>query len=40
LPRDAAFLCDCFGRSDHAARDEALVAFVFACEDEHCVAMT
>src|ERR1700678_3708977 len=37
LSGDTAFLCDCFGGSDDATRDEALPALVLACEDEHRV---
>ena len=36
LPGDTVFR-DCFGRSHHATRNEALPALVFACEDEHRV---
>jgi hypothetical protein len=38
LPGDAALLRDRFGRSDHAARDEALPALVLAREDKDRVA--
>ena len=38
LPGDPSFLCDRFGRSHNAARDETLPAFVLACEDEDGVA--
>jgi hypothetical protein len=38
LPGNAALLRDRFGGSDNAARDEALPAFVLACEHENHVA--
>ena len=38
LPGDPAFLCDRFGQSDHAARDETWPAFVLAREDEDRIA--
>src|SRR5206468_10724780 len=34
LPGDPAFLCDRFGRGDHAACDETWPAFVLAGEDK------
>src|SRR5213593_3063313 len=38
LPGDPAFLCDRFGRSDDAARDETRPAFVLARKDEDRIA--
>src|SRR5204862_3282724 len=38
LPGNPAFLCDRFGRGDHAARDETWPALVFAREDEDGIA--
>jgi len=38
LPGDPTFLCDCFGRSDDAARDEACPALLLAREDEDVIA--
>ena len=38
LPCDPAFLCDCFGRSDDAARDKTWPALVLAREDKDRIA--
>src|SRR6266568_2086631 len=38
LPGDPAFLCDRFGRSDDAARDETWPAFVLAGENKDRIA--
>ncbi len=38
LSGDSAFVCDCFGRGDDAARNETCPAFVLAREDEDRIA--